>query len=127
MNMIENDISYAIRGAAFKIHSTLGPGLLESSYEATLAYELTKLGYDVKQQVGLPLVYEEIKLDVGYRIDLLVNDCVIVEIKSVEALNDVHHKQLLTYLKLSGKKLGLLINFNVASLKDGIVRIVNNL
>ena len=127
MNMIENDISYAIRGAAFKIHSTLGPGLLESSYEVTLAYELTKLGYEVKRQIGLPLVYEEIKLEVGYRIDLLVNDCVIVEIKSIEALNDVHHKQLLTYLKLSGLKLGLLINFNVSSLKDGIVRIVNNL
>ena len=125
--MIENDISYAIRGAAFKIHSALGPGLLESSYEATLAFELQKMGFEVKCQVGLPLIYEDIKLDVGYRIDLLVNNTVIVEIKSVEMLNDVHHKQLLTYLKLSGMKLGLLINFNVSSLKDGIVRIVNNL
>jgi len=125
--MIENDISYAIRGAAFKVHTTLGPGLLESSYESCLAYELRKLGYDVKTQVGLPLVYEDIKMDVGYRIDLVVNDCVIVEIKSVESLNDVHHKQLLTYLKLSGLRLGLLINFNVSSLKNGIVRIVNNL
>jgi GxxExxY protein len=125
--MTENDISYAIRGAAFKVHSALGPGLLESSYEATLAHELQKLGYEVKCQVGLPLIYEDIKLDVGYRIDILVNNSVIIEIKSVEALNDVHHKQLLTYLKLSGIKLGLLINFNVSSLKDGIVRIVNNL
>ncbi len=125
--MIENDISFAIRGAAFKIHTALGPGLLESSYQATLAYELQKMGYKVKCQVGLPLVYEDIKLDVGYRIDIIVNDTVIIEIKSVEALNDVHHKQLLTYLKLSGIKLGLLINFNVSSLKDGIVRIVNNL
>lgn len=125
--MTENDISYAIRGAAFKVHTALGPGLLESSYQATLAYELQKMGYDVKCQVGLPLVYEEIKLDVGYRIDIIVDKSVIIEIKSVDILNDVHHKQLLTYLKLSGMKLGLLINFNVSSLKEGIVRIVNNL
>jgi GxxExxY protein len=125
--MIENDISYAIRGAAFKVHTVLGPGLLESSYEAVLAYELRKLGHEVKCQVGLPLVYEDIMLDVGYRIDLIVDDSVIVEIKSVEDLKDVHHKQLLTYLKLSGVKLGLLINFNVPALKDGIVRIVHNL
>ena len=125
--MLENDISYSIRGAAFKIHSVLGPGLLESSYEAVLAYELTKLGHDVKRQTALPLVYEDIQLEIGYRIDLIVDNCVIVEIKSVEALKDVHHKQLLTYLKLSGMKLGLLINFNVPTLKDGIVRIVNNL
>ena len=125
--MIENDISYDIRGAAFKVHSCVGPGLLESAYEAALSYELANMGYDVKTQVGLPFVYEDIKLDVGYRIDILVDDLVIVEIKSVETLTDVHHKQLLTYLKLSGKKLGLLINFNVSSLKEGIVRIVNNL
>jgi GxxExxY protein len=125
--MIENDISYAIRGAAFKVHTVLGPGLLESSYEAALAYELQKLGYEVKCQLGLPMIYETIKMDIGYRLDIVVNDLVIIEIKSVENLNDVHHKQLLTYLKLSGIKLGLLINFNVSSLKDGIVRIVNNL
>ncbi len=125
--MIENEISYDIRGAAFKVHSCVGPGLLESAYEAALSYELANMGYDVKTQVGLPFVYEDIKLDVGYRIDILVDDLVIVEIKSVETLTDVHHKQLLTYLKLSGKKLGLLINFNVSSLKEGIVRIVNNL
>jgi GxxExxY protein len=125
--MSENNISYAIRGAAFKVHTALGPGLLESAYEATLAYELKNSVFDVKSQVGLPLVYEDIKLDVGFRIDLMVNDCIIVEIKSVETLMDVHHKQLLTYLKLSGLKLGLLINFNISSLKDRIVRIVNNL
>jgi len=125
--MDENDISYAIRGAAFKVHTALGPGLLESAYEAALSYELRKDGYDVKNQVGLPFTYADVKLDIGYRIDLLINDKVIIEIKSVEALTDVHHKQVLTYLKLSGKKLGLLINFNVSLLKGSIVRIVNNL
>jgi GxxExxY protein len=125
--MKENDISYDIRGAAFKVHTTLGPGLLESVYEVAIAHELIKMGYEVKSQVGLPVVYDDIKLEMGYRIDLLVNDLVIIEIKSVDALADVHHKQLLTYLKLSGKKLGLLINFNVSSLKESIIRIVNNL
>lgn len=125
--MIENDISFDIRGAAFKVHTNLGPGLLESVYELALAHELRKMGHDVKSQVGLPFIYDDIKLETGYRIDLLVDDLVIVEIKSVDALADVHHKQLLTYLKLSGKKLGLLINFNVALLKEAIVRIVNNL
>jgi GxxExxY protein len=127
IKMSENDISYDIRGAAFKVHTNLGPGLLESVYEVALAHELTKLGYEVKVQVGLPVVYDDIKLEMGYRMDLLVNDLVVVEIKSVDALADVHHKQLLTYLKLSGKKLGLLINFNVSSIKDSIIRIVNNL
>ena len=125
--MTENDISYGIRGAAFKVHTNLGPGLLESVYEFALAHELSKMGYDVWTQVGLPVVYDGIKLELGYRIDLLINDLVVVEIKSVDALADVHHKQVLTYLKLSGKKLGLLINFNVSSIKDSIVRIVNNL
>jgi GxxExxY protein len=125
--MHENEISYIIRGAAFKVHTALGPGLLESSYEAALAYELDEMGFQVRTQVGLPLVYKTIQLDIGYRVDLLVNEKVIVEIKSVEALNDVHRKQLLTYLKLSGKKLGLLINFNVSNLKSGIERIVNKL
>jgi len=125
--MNENDISYDIRGAAFKVHTNLGPGLLESVYEAALAHELIKMGYEVKSQVGLPVVYEDIKLEMGFRIDLLVNDLVVIEIKSVDAIADVHHKQLLTYLKLSGKKLGLLINFNVSSLKESIIRIVNNL
>ena len=125
--MTENDISYDIRGAAFKVHTNLGPGLLESVYEFAMAHELSKMGYDVWTQVGLPVVYDGIKLELGYRIDLLVNDMVVVEIKSVDALADVHHKQVLTYLKLLGKKLGLLINFNVSSIKDSIVRIVNNL
>lgn len=125
--MTENEISFDIRGAAFKVHTNLGPGLLESVYELALAHELKQIGHDVKSQVGLPFVYDDIKLETGYRIDLLVDDLVVVEIKSVDALADVHHKQLLTYLKLSGKKLGLLINFNVALLKEAIVRIVNNL
>ena len=127
MSAIENDISYDIRGAAFKVHTELGPGLLESVYETALTYELKQKGYDVKTQIGVPMVYADIKMDVGFRLDILVNDLVIVEVKSVESLTDVHHKQLLTYLKLSNKKLGLLINFNSGSLKDSIVRIVNNL
>ncbi len=125
--MTENDISYAIRGAALKVHTELGPGLLESTYETALAYELNKSGLKVQTQVGMPLVYDKIRMDVGYRADLIVENKVIVEIKSVEALTDVHHKQLLTYLKLSDKKLGLLINFNVSLIKNGIKRVVNNL
>ncbi|MBN2396291.1 MAG: GxxExxY protein [Candidatus Atribacteria bacterium] len=125
--MKENQLSYTIRGAAFKVHTVLGPGLLESSYEVALAHELKKEGLVVQTQVGLPMIYDTIKMDIGYRIDLLINDLVIVEIKSVETLLDVHHKQLLTYLKLADKKLGLLMNFNVSSMKDGIVRIVNKL
>jgi GxxExxY protein len=125
--MTENEISYAIRGAVFKVHSRLGPGLLETAYEAALAYELKKAGLEVKTQVGLPFEYEEITLEIGYRIDILVNDLVIIELKSVEALTDVHHKQLLTYLTLSGKKLGLLINFNTAEIAKSIVRIANKL
>jgi GxxExxY protein len=125
--MTENDISYAIRGAAFKVHTTLGPGLLESVYETALAYELAKDGFNVKTQIGVPMMYADIKMDVGFRSDIIVNDLVIIEVKSVESLMDVHHKQLLTYLKLSNKKLGLLIDFNSSSLKDSITRIVNNL
>ena len=125
--MTENDISFAIRGAAFKVHTTLGPGLLESVYETALCYELSNEGFDIKTQIGVPMIYADIKMDIGFRLDVLVNDLVIVEIKSAESLLDVHHKQLLTYLKLSNKKLGLLINFNSTPLKDNIVRIVNNL
>ncbi|MEX2478151.1 MAG: GxxExxY protein [Gracilimonas sp.] len=125
--MHENDISYAIRGAAFKVHTTLGPGLLESVYETALAYELRNEGLDVLTQLGVPVIYEGIEMEQGFRMDLLVHHKVIVEIKSVETLLPVHHKQLLTYLKLSDKKLGLLINFNVNSLRESIVRIVNNL
>ncbi len=125
--MNENDLSYLIRGAAFKVHSALGPGLLESVYEVALSHELTKKGLEVRNQVGIPFVYDEINFNIGFRLDIIVNDKVIIEIKSVEDLKDVHHKQLLTYLKLTNKKLGLLINFNVMSVKDGIIRIVNNL
>jgi len=116
-----------IRGVGFNIHSALGPGLLESVYEVALSHELTKKGLEVRNQVGIPFVYDEINFNIGFRLDIIVNDKVIIEIKSVEDLKDVHHKQLLTYLKLTNKKLGLLINFNVMSVKDGIIRIVNNL
>jgi GxxExxY protein len=125
--MIENEISYGIRGAAFKVFNELGPGLLECVYETALSYELEEMGYEINRQVGIPMKYKEIDFKVGFRMDILVNNSVIVEIKSVENLLDIHHKQLLTYLKLSNKKLGLLINFNNSSLKNSIIRIVNNL
>jgi len=125
--MTENQISYKIIGAALEIHKTVGPGLLESAYESALAFELTEMGFDVKQQVAMPFIYKDVEQDVGYRIDLLINDKVIIELKSVGNLAEVHFAQTLTYLRLSGKKLGLLINFNEKYLKDGIHRIVNNL
>ncbi|MEW6194648.1 MAG: GxxExxY protein [Bacteroidota bacterium] len=125
--MRENELSEIIIGCAIKVHKSLGPGLLESAYEECLYYELQKTGLDVVKQKALPLVYEEVKLDCGYRIDLLVENKVIIEIKSVEALNDIHLAQILTYLRLSNCKLGLLINFNVVKLKEGIRRVVNNL
>ncbi|HRZ43097.1 MAG TPA: GxxExxY protein [Bacteroidales bacterium] len=125
--MTENEISYIIRGAVYTTYKELGPGLLESSYESVLKHLISKNGLIVNSQVPLPLVYEDVKLDVGYRIDLLVENKVIVEIKSVEQLTDVHSKQLLTYLKLSDKKLGLLINFNTANILHSIQRIVNGL
>ncbi len=125
--MTENEISYKIRGAIFKVFNELGPGLLESAYEAVLAYELTKLGLAVKSQVPLPLVYEDIKLDAGYRVDLIVENKVLVEIKSVETLAEVHHKQVITYLKLSGLKLGILVNFNCSEIEKNIFRKVNGL
>ena len=109
------------------MHKQLGPGLLESTYETCLAYELKQMGLDVKQQQALPVVYKEVKLDAGYRIDLLIENKVIIEIKSVEALADIHTAQLLTYLKLKDLKLGLLINFNSVRVVDGLKRIVNNL
>lgn len=125
--MNENELSYKIIGAAMELHKTLGPGLLESVYETALAYDLKELGLGVKTQVPMPLVYKEVKQDVGYRIDMLVENKVIIEIKSIENLAPVHFSQTLTYLKLSDKKLALLINFNTKLLKDGIHRIVNNL
>lgn len=126
-NLTENEISKIIVESALKVHRNLGPGLLESSYEECLYYELKKNDLFVEKQKPLPLIYEEVKLEIGYRIDLLIENKVVVEVKSVEALNDVHLAQVLTYLKLSGCKLGLLINFNVALIKDGIRRIVNKL
>jgi GxxExxY protein len=125
--MTENELAREIVNAAYKIHTTLGPGLLESVYETTLAYEMQRRGIKANRQQALPVVYETIQMEVGFRADLIVGDKVIVEIKSIEALSPVHRKQLLTYLRLTGKRLGLLINFNVELIKDGIVRVVNGL
>ena len=125
--MTENQLSEKIIGCAIQVHKSLDPGLLESAYEECLFYELKQLGLFVEKQKPLPLIYKDVKLDIGYRLDLLVEKKVIVELKSVEALNDVHIAQMITYLKLSGCKLGLLINFNVLRLVDGLKRIANNL
>jgi len=125
--MTENELSKIVFEAGIKVHKTLGPGLLESAYEECLYYELQKYALSVEKQKALPLIYENVKLDVGYRIDLLVEKKLIIEIKSVEALNDLHLAQILTYLKLSGCKLGLLINFNTVLFKNEIKRVVNNL
>ncbi len=125
--MHENEISQIIIGQAMKVHTTLGPGLLESAYEACLAYELSKAALSFERQKPLPLIYEEVKLDVGYRLDLLVEGKVIVDPKAVEALAPIHTAQILTYLRLTDCKLGLLINFNVVHLRDGIKRVVNGL
>ena len=125
--MTENEISYKVIGAAIDIHKSIGSGLLESAYENALAYDLKDLGFNIKQQVSMPFIYQNVKQEVGYRLDLLVNNKLIIEIKAVEVLAPVHYAQLLTYLKLSGLKLGLLINFNSKTLKDSIHRVVNNL
>ena len=125
--MNENDISYKIIGAAIELHKSIGPGLLESAYENALTYDLKELGFSVRQQVPMPFIYKEVRQEVGYRIDLLVNNKVIIEVKAVESVAPVHYAQLLTYLKLSGLKLGLLINFNSKTLKNNIHRVVNNL
>ena len=121
----EEEISRIVFEAALKVHKILGPGLLESAYEECLFYELKKTNLKVEKQKALPLVYEEVNLEVGYRIDIIIESKFIVEIKSVETLNDVHLAQLLTYLKLTNCKLGLLINFNVKLLKNGVRRIIN--
>jgi len=118
-------VSHAIITAAMKVHTELGPGLLESTYTACLQYELRQAGFRSATQVGLPVVYRQVKLELGYRMDLLVEDLVVVEVKSVDAISPVHQAQILSYLKLSGKSIGLLINFNVVHLKDGIRRFVN--
>jgi GxxExxY protein len=119
-----NQITYEVIGAAYKVHSALGPGLLESAYEVCLEYELLKKGFKVERQKPLPVVYEEVKLDAGYRIDLLVEDAVIIELKAVEEIAPIHQAQIMTYLKLSKRRLGLLMNFNVADMKKGIKRII---
>jgi len=119
-----NQLTEEILGCAFKVHTALGPGLLESSYKECLYYELNKAGLYTEKEKGLPLVYESVKLDVGYRLDLLVENKVVIETKAVEALTDVHVAQVITYLKLSGCKVGLLLNFHCKHLKDGIKRIV---
>ena len=125
--MTENAIAQQIVDSAFRIHTTLGPGLLESVYDAVLAYELSRRGLRTTRQQPIAVIYEGVHIDAGFRADLIVEDKVIVEIKSVEILAPVHRKQLLTYLRLADKRLGLLINFHVALIKDGITRIVNGL
>ena len=125
--MTENNISYEIIGSVIELHKTIGPGLLESAYENALAYELRLKGFDVKQQVPMPFIYKDVKQEVGYRIDLIIENSVIIEVKSVDALAPVHYTQTLTYLKLSGLKLALLINFNCELMKSNIHRIVNNI
>jgi GxxExxY protein len=125
--MTENELSKIIIGKAIEVHRALGPGLLESAYQECLFFELKEIGLEVIKEKTLPIVYKDIKLDHGYRIDLLVDNRVVVEIKTVDSIIDVHEAQILTYLKLGNYKLGLLINFNVKLLKDGIKRFVNNL
>lgn len=127
MNIIENDVSFKIRGAIFNVYNVLGPGLPESIYEKALAYELKKSGCKVETQVEVPVCYDGQILDNSLRVDLLVDDLVIVELKSVEKLVPLHHKQLLTYLRLTKKRLGILVNFNSENIAENIHRIENNL
>lgn len=119
-----NKITETIIGCAIEVHKQLGPGLLESTYEACLYYEMIKAGLNVQRQLPMPLIYKEIHLEQGYRIDLLVENCVVIEVKMTEGISDVHVAQTLTYLKLSGAKIGLIINFNVLKLIDGIKRLI---
>ncbi len=123
--MSENELANKVIGIAIEVHSALGPGLLESAYQECLAYKLSKAGLLVEKEKAMPLIFEEVKLDCGYRIDLLVEKKLVIEIKSLSELNDVHLSQTLTYLKLGNYKLGLLINFNVVLLKNGIKRVIN--
>ena len=125
--MTENDISFKIRGAIFTVYNTLGPGLFESVYESALYYELTKINLKVERQLEITIPYGEIILDVAFKIDLLVEDKVIIELKSVEDLAPIHYKQIINYLKLTDKKLGLLVNFNTVNILDDIKRIANKL
>jgi GxxExxY protein len=126
-DMTENEIAKVVVDAAYKVHTTLGPGLLESVYEAVLAYELERRGLWVVRQQGISVIYEGVRLEEGFRADLIVEDKVIIEIKSLEAVHPVHKKQLLTYLRLANKRLGLLINFGEELIKNGITRLVNGL
>jgi GxxExxY protein len=123
--MSENEIAKIVFDLGLKVHRMLGPGLLESSYEECMRYEINKCGLYVEKQKALPLIYEDVKLNIGYRIDLMVENKLIVEIKAVDALNDIHLAQILTYLKLSNCKLGLLINFNTVLFKNGVKRVIN--
>jgi GxxExxY protein len=125
--MTENEISYMIRKGIFAVYNKLGPGLLESTYEASLAYEIQKFGLIVSLQVPIPMVYEEVRLNVGFRADMVVEQKVMVEIKSMETLADIHHQQLITYLRLANMKLGLLVNFNTVDIAKNIIRKVNGL
>lgn len=126
--MKENQLSYLIRGSIFRVYNNLGPGLLESIYTSALYYELKiRLSLDVEKEKPIPVYYKDTKLEIGFRADLLVNKKIIIEVKSVEFLKDVHHKQILTYLKLTDLKLGILVNFNVDCISDGIYRKVHNL
>lgn len=125
--MTENELSNKIIGLAIEVHTALGPGLLESAYKECMFYKIGKAGIWIEKEKPMPLIFEEVKLDCGYRIDLVVEKKIVIEVKSVEALNDIHLAQTLTYLKLGNYKLGLLINFNVVKLKDGIRRVVNGL
>ncbi|MBL7864475.1 MAG: GxxExxY protein [Cyclobacteriaceae bacterium] len=125
--MDENEISYGIRGSIFKVYNNIGPGLLESSYEAALTHEIRKLGMTVRNQVALPMIYETVRVDIGYRMDLVVESKVVVEVKSLEHFGEVHHKQLLTYLRLSGFKLGILVNFCTEDIASSIFRKANGL
>ncbi|QQS35208.1 MAG: GxxExxY protein [Ignavibacteriales bacterium] len=125
--MNENELSKIIVDSCFKVHSELGPGLLESVYEEVLSYEILRRDLVIERQKGIPVIYDKMKMELGFRADIIVENKVIIELKSIEAIAPVHHKQVLTYLKLTGLKLGLLINFNEALIKDGIKRIVNNL
>ena len=123
--MDENELSNRVIGIAIEVHKALGPGLLESAYKECLFYKLFQSGYYVEKEKAMPLIFEEVRLDCGYRIDILIDNKLVIEIKSVEATTDVHMAQTLTYLKLGNYKLGLLINFNVVKLKDGIKRVIN--
>ena len=125
--MTENDISYVVRGCIFKAFNKLGSGLLESAYQSALSFEIQKAGLKVVSQIPLPMIYEGVIVNIGYRLDLLIHEKVIIEIKSVEAIQEVHHQQLITYLKLSGLRLGLLVNFNTVDISKSIFRKVNGL